>query len=95
MGGADDIGNQNEKSSEKQEFKPDPGMQAASLIAGMLLQLDQTRQEPLAVRKNIFRNLQRQLHPDKNQDCEEASKLAFQHLMEHRAAYLTPVSLLV
>lgn len=66
----------------------DPAEHAADLIANTLAQLEQTREEPLEVRKSTFRDLQRQLHPDKNTDCEEAAKRAFQTLMEHRADYL-------
>eukprot|EP00913_Durusdinium_trenchii_P011984 g11259.t1 len=47
-------------------------------------QLQHTCGEPLQVRKLIFRDLQRQLHPDKNTHCEEAAKHAFQKLMEER-----------
>jgi len=74
------------------DFETDPSMdpvqRAASLVAEMTRELDQTRLQPLMVRKRIFRDLQRQLHPDKNVDQEEAAKLAFQQLMERREAYL-------
>jgi len=66
----------------------DPAVQAGALIGPMLRQLEQTRGEPLEVRKGSFRAMQRKLHPDKNIDCVEAAKMAFQELMEHRAAYL-------
>jgi hypothetical protein len=59
------------------------------LIADMLQHLDRTRQEPLHVRKAVFRGLQRQLHPDKNVDCEEAATQAFQQLMQERASYFS------
>lgn len=63
---------------------------ASTLVADMLRELEQTRGEPLATRKGVFRELQRQLHPDKNVECEEAAKLAFQELMQQRATYLDP-----
>lgn len=62
------------------------------LIADMLQHLEKTRQEPLHVRKAVFRGLQRQLHPDKNADCEEAAKQAFQQLMQERAAYFSALA---
>ncbi|CAE7726925.1 Acaa1a, partial [Symbiodinium microadriaticum] len=43
---------------------------------------DRTRSSPLEERKKVFRDLQRQLHPDKNLHDQEAAKLAFQKLME-------------
>lgn len=58
------------------------------LIAGMLLRLEQTKGESLAVKRTVFRDLQRQLHPDKNTDCMEAATHAFQQLMELRESYL-------
>lgn len=61
-----------------------------ALITSMMARLDATRREPLAVRKGIFRGLQRELHPDKNGKHEEAAKHAFQRLMEQRAFYLRP-----
>jgi len=54
----------------------------------MIQQLKETREEPLIERKRVFRELQRQLHPDKNVDCAEEAKLAFQELMQQRTAYL-------
>mmetsp|Transcript_30326 Transcript_30326/g.67971 ORF Transcript_30326/g.67971 Transcript_30326/m.67971 type:complete len:478 (+) Transcript_30326:64-1497(+) len=75
------------KTSESQE---DPEAQADLLVNEMREQLQHTRKEPLQVRKLIFRDLQRQLHPDKNTECEEAAKFAFQKLMEERRAYLGP-----
>mmetsp|Transcript_87347 Transcript_87347/g.154865 ORF Transcript_87347/g.154865 Transcript_87347/m.154865 type:complete len:770 (+) Transcript_87347:131-2440(+) len=63
---------------------------AENLINEMTEQLETSRGEPLSVRKLIFRDLQRQLHPDKNSDFEEAAKHAFQELMKMRADYLKP-----
>lgn len=59
-------------------------------IAAMTRQLDETRHQPPAERKRIFRELQRQLHPDKNVDAPEDAKLVFQELMELRQYYLNP-----
>ncbi|CAE7888913.1 dgat2, partial [Symbiodinium sp. KB8] len=64
----------------------DPEAQADLLVTEMREQLKHTCKEPLQVRKLIFRDLQRQLHPDKNTECEEAAKHAFQKLMEERHA---------
>jgi len=69
--------------------KPSPTQTSADArIASMILQLKETREEPLAERKRLFRELQRQLHPDKNMDRAAEAKLAFQELMQQRAAYL-------
>lgn len=46
-----------------------------------------SRQQPLAMRRKIFRELQRKLHPDKNEGCD-AFKLAFQDLMDRQREYL-------
>lgn len=46
-----------------------------------------SRQQPLAMRRKIFRELQRKLHPDKNKGCD-AFKLAFQDLMDRQREYL-------
>lgn len=66
----------------------DPAQHAASIVVEMLQHLEQTKTEPSAVRKVVFRDLQRQLHPDKNSEIEEAAKIAFQKLMELRSQYL-------
>lgn len=66
----------------------DVAARAALLLAPATLQMQQTRGLPLPERKHIFRELQRQLHPDKNSEDAEMAKLAFQRLMEHRPAYL-------
>merc|ERR1712232_302357 len=58
------------------------------LIAPVSLQLQQPQDKPLSERKRIFRELQRQLHPDKNVEEPEIAKLAFQRLMDHRLSYL-------
>lgn len=69
--------------------KPDAvRSQPESRIVSMNRQLDETRMAPPAERKRVFRELQRQLHPDKNVDCEDDSKMAFQELMQLRAGYL-------
>lgn len=59
-----------------------------SLVESMLQKLEETRSQPLSEKKRIFRDLQRQLHPDKNVHCAEAAKLAFQELMMQRNSYL-------
>jgi len=66
--------------------------QASSLSAGVREKLDQTRNAPLEERKKVFKDLQRQLHPDKNPECQEAAKLAFQQLMDSRNLYLRPLA---
>lgn len=53
----------------------------------MLQILEQTRSEPFATRKTVFRNLLMQLHPDKNIDRPEEATYAFQQLMAKRASY--------
>jgi len=54
----------------------------------MMNQLDKARSKPLDERKRIFKDLQRNLHPDKNLEQPEAAKLAFQKLMEQRGPFL-------
>mmetsp|Transcript_56610 Transcript_56610/g.132832 ORF Transcript_56610/g.132832 Transcript_56610/m.132832 type:complete len:1004 (-) Transcript_56610:124-3135(-) len=66
----------------------DPESRSQSLITDMEKQLEKSKHEPLETRKRIFKDLQRQLHPDKNMDQPETAKLAFQKLMEQRATYL-------
>lgn len=61
---------------------------ASSLSADMMAQLDGARSKPLEDRKKLFKDLQRQLHPDKNIDQPEAAKQAFQKLMEQRGPFL-------
>ncbi|CAJ1362755.1 unnamed protein product [Effrenium voratum] len=56
----------------KENLEPDPAAQAEKLVNEMRQQLQHSRGEPLQVRRLIFRDLQRQLHPDKNTECEEA-----------------------
>lgn len=51
-------------------------------------QLDQARSKPIEDRKKLFKDLQRQLHPDKNIEQAEAAKMAFQKLMEQRQDFL-------
>eukprot|EP00403_Amphidinium_massartii_P018746 CAMPEP_0178420620 /NCGR_PEP_ID=MMETSP0689_2-20121128/26227_1 /TAXON_ID=160604 /ORGANISM="Amphidinium massartii, Strain CS-259" /LENGTH=1043 /DNA_ID=CAMNT_0020042109 /DNA_START=1 /DNA_END=3132 /DNA_ORIENTATION=+ len=66
----------------------DPEVQSRSLISDMEKQLERNKNESLETRKRIFKDLQRQLHPDKNMDQPESAKLAFQKLMEQRATFL-------
>eukprot|EP00415_Alexandrium_ostenfeldii_P002657 UN2657 len=58
------------------------------LVDMMKESLESTRNEPLAVRRQTFRELMRQLHPDKNLDREVEAKSAFQELMQLKAGYL-------
>lgn len=62
--------------------------QASVLIEDMLIQLNRSRTSPLETRRRIFRDLQRQLHPDKNINNAEVAKPAFQKLMESRELFL-------
>lgn len=78
------------RSARTDEAETLPPRDPLQLMPDILEQLESTRGEPLAVRRKIFRELQRQLHPDKNAECEEGAKLAFQTLMERRAFYLRP-----
>jgi len=57
------------------------------LVAETLQRLKDTKAEPIALRRSIFRDLQRQLHPDKNSHREDAATLAFQTLMQQQASY--------
>jgi len=54
----------------------------------MMADLDGARSKPLEERKKLFKDLQRQLHPDKNIEQPEAAKQAFQKLMEQRGPFL-------
>eukprot|EP00928_Gymnodinium_smaydae_P021690 TRINITY_DN18491_c0_g3_i1.p1 TRINITY_DN18491_c0_g3~~TRINITY_DN18491_c0_g3_i1.p1 ORF type:complete len:1054 (-),score=193.41 TRINITY_DN18491_c0_g3_i1:208-3369(-) len=74
--------------SEPTPKREDPEKKAESLLKGVQAQLNRTRGEPLEERRRLFRELQRQLHPDKNLENPEAAKLAFQTLMDSRADYL-------
>jgi len=61
---------------------------ASSLTDDMMKQLDGARSKSVDERKKVFKDLQRQLHPDKNIEQAEAAKLAFQKLMEQRDSFL-------
>merc|ERR1712232_28763 len=67
----------------------DLAVRAEELVGPVSLQLQQTQCKSLTERKRIFRELQRQLHPDKNTHEPDVAKLAFQRLMDHRATYLS------
>jgi len=54
----------------------------------MLKQLDRARDSPLQVRRCVFRQLQKELHPDKNSGNVEAANSAFQRLMDNRKGFL-------
>lgn len=62
---------------------------ATSLMDSVMKQIDGTRNAPLEERKKVFKDLQRQLHPDKNPQDQEAAKLPVQKLMENRNVYLS------
>jgi len=68
----------------------DHAEESRRLIANMEHRLGESRAAPWQVRKRLFRDLQRELHPDKNLDDPEAAKLAFQRLMELRGSFLAP-----
>ena len=69
--------------------KPEPAPSPAHKLDQALLKLNATRDEQLAIRKTVFRGLQRSLHPDKHTDCPEAANRAFQLLMSLQDAYFT------
>lgn len=54
----------------------------------MMKQLDRAKSKPIEERKKLFKDLQRQLHPDKNIGQADAAKSAFQKLMEQRCSFL-------
>lgn len=68
--------------------QPKSAKQMDSLLKKTEAELAKTRNEPIEVRRRIFKELQRKLHPDKNLECAESAKLAFQKLMESRGSYL-------
>lgn len=65
--------------------------QTERLLAVMKDTLAASHNEPVAVRRKVFRELQRKLHPDKNAHCREAAKIAFQQLMDQQGKYLKEV----
>lgn len=77
--------------TQPQLFARQDKLEADSLLAGVMRRLDETRREPLEERRRVFKELQRQLHPDKNMDCQEAAKVAFQKLMDRRGIYLADI----
>jgi len=74
----------------KSNGRQDPSKAAEPLFADMKQKIDAARRESLDVRKKVFKELQRHLHPDKNLQNPEAAKLAFQALMELRGPFLSP-----
>jgi len=66
----------------------DSEAQAAKFILDMEDLLSKSKDLPLVERQQIFRDLQRRLHPDKNAACAEAAKRAFQELMQRKRSYL-------
>lgn len=74
------------------EFVPQDGSakeRAESMVENVHKQLHSTRSSSLEDRKKLFRDLQRQFHPDKQMEDQEAAKLVFQRLMEMRDVYLS------
>eukprot|EP00930_Biecheleria_cincta_P101720 TRINITY_DN9336_c1_g1_i1.p1 TRINITY_DN9336_c1_g1~~TRINITY_DN9336_c1_g1_i1.p1 ORF type:complete len:390 (+),score=70.46 TRINITY_DN9336_c1_g1_i1:100-1269(+) len=63
-------------------------LHADNLMEGIDEELDRTRHQSLQERRKTFRELQRQLHPDKNMSDPESAKRAFQYLMDNRRSYL-------
>lgn len=61
---------------------------ANCLSTDMMNQLENAKSKTVEERKKVFKDLQRQLHPDKNIHQAEAAKLAFQKLMEQRSSFL-------
>lgn len=53
-------------------------------------ELERNAQEPLECRKKIFKELQRECHPDKNLQDPQVAKQVFQFLMEQRGPFLLP-----
>jgi len=80
FGGAGPSASATDKATEKK---------ATSLSADMMKRLDHSRGKPIDERKKIFKDLQRELHPDKNIGQAEAAKTAFQKLMEQRGPFLS------
>lgn len=88
-----------EQGSFDQELKP-PAIEAKAAQENTILradnlmesideELDRTRHQSLQERRKTFRDLQRQLHPDKNMADPDSAKLAFQYLMDNRRNYLS------
>lgn len=71
--------------------RPRPAVSTAGQVKMLVEQVEEvlasSADGPDLARRRIFRELQRTLHPDKN-DGIEAYKLAFQHLMNRRRGYL-------
>lgn len=51
-------------------------------------ELEKAKGEPAELRKTVFKNLQREYHPDKNPEDPVAAKEVFQFLMDQRAEFL-------
>ena len=70
--------------------KPVPSPSLAHKLNLARLKLDQTRNEPLQIRKTVFATLEKQFHPDKHPRCPRSSTIAFEQLMNLRDSYLNP-----
>jgi hypothetical protein len=86
FGGANGGPAQSQKAATKSQQAAEK--KASCLSVDMMKRLDDARSKPLDERKKVFKDLQRELHPDKNIDQAEAAKLAFQKLMEQREPFL-------
>lgn len=53
-------------------------------------ELEKAKEEPMETRKKVFKELQREYHPDKNPEDPEVAKVVFQFLMEQRGWFLMP-----
>jgi hypothetical protein len=72
----------------EQEIEADPIAQVKEHLFAMQQELSNTRGFPLDERQQVFRDLQRKFHPDKNPNAPEMAKIVFQRLMEARRSYL-------
>mmetsp|Transcript_104190 Transcript_104190/g.185084 ORF Transcript_104190/g.185084 Transcript_104190/m.185084 type:complete len:890 (-) Transcript_104190:64-2733(-) len=80
--------NEEAERKEREKAAQAANQKADSLLNSVMKQLDDTKNSSQEERKKVFRELQRQLHPDKNLDNQEAANIAFQKLMERRGSYL-------
>jgi hypothetical protein len=73
---------------EAEEARSLPAQQGIIFIRQIEEELVRATSMPLQQREKVFRDLQRRYHPDKNLQCPEAAKLAFQRLMQERTSFL-------
>merc|ERR1712137_1212929 len=77
------------RSNKSRRQKAGSDVNGGALVTDMFLKLESTRTGSIASRRRTFRQLQRNLHPDKNIGRAEEAKLAFQKLMDQRDSYLS------